>query len=97
VRHTLAVRGVFTILAFAAGFAAIISLRQARAPFGMWSRATGAQARAFLPAVWWRLTMNCEAPPELEKARRDARLWIGLAMALLVAGLSFSIAAAIVA
>jgi hypothetical protein len=83
------------MLAFAAAFGAIVSLRQARGPFGTWSRATGERARSFLPAVWWRLTTNAEAPPELERARRDARLWIGLAMALLVAGLSFSVAAAI--
>ena len=91
------VRSVFTILAFVAGFGAIVSLRQARAPFGVWSRATGAQARAFLPAVWWRLTTNHEAPPALEKARREACLWIGVAMALLAIGLTLSVAAAIAA
>jgi hypothetical protein len=91
------VRGLLTILAFAAAFGAIVSLRQARAPFGAWSRATGERAGAFLPAVWWRLTAKPEAPPELEKARRDARFWIGCGMALLAVGLAFSIAAAIAA
>jgi hypothetical protein len=91
------VRGAFTIVAFAAGFGAIISLRQARGPFGVWSRATGARAGAFLPAVWWRLTTTPETAPELEKARRAARFWIGLAMALLVLGLTLSVAAAIAA
>jgi hypothetical protein len=90
-------RGLFTILAFACGFGAIVSLRQARTPFGAWSRATGARAGAFLPAVWWRLTTRREAPPELEKVRRDARLWIGCALALLVAGLAFCVTAALAA
>jgi hypothetical protein len=89
------VRGAFTIIAFVAGFGAIVSLRQARAPFGAWSRGIGARPGASLPAVWWRLTTRPEAPPELEQARRDARFWIGCAMALLVVGLTFSVAAAV--
>ena len=87
--------GLLLTLGLAAGFGAIVSITRARTPFSAWCRATGERAGGFLPTVWLKLARPLEGAPELEQARRAARFWIGCALALLVVGLTLTVAAAI--